>query len=191
MSFPKLLTSIDKVDDYTVRFTLTEPQAPFLADLAMDFASILSKEYADALLKQGKPELIDQSRSAPGRSSFVDYQRMPPSATGAFAGLLGAEAEDRRAGLLDQQGPGGAPCQAARQRMPGDGLSRTRPTCRRSRPTDAAGCMQQPGLNIGYLAFNTQKKPFDNACATPLNMAIDKKAIIDAVYQGPGSRRRT
>ena len=49
MGFAKLLVSIDKVDPYTVRFTLNAPQAPFLADLAMDFASIQSKEYADAL----------------------------------------------------------------------------------------------------------------------------------------------
>ena len=38
MNLPKLLKSIDKVDDYTVKITLNEPNAPFLADLAMDFA---------------------------------------------------------------------------------------------------------------------------------------------------------
>src|SRR5689334_15904643 len=30
MSFPKLLSSIEKPDEYTVKFTLTESQAPFL-----------------------------------------------------------------------------------------------------------------------------------------------------------------
>jgi hypothetical protein len=40
MSFNKLLVSIEALSTDTVRFTLTEPQAPFLADIAMDFATI-------------------------------------------------------------------------------------------------------------------------------------------------------
>jgi dipeptide transport system substrate-binding protein len=75
MSFPKLLASIDKLDDDTVRFALTEPQSPFVADLAMDFVSIQSKEYADALLKKGKPDLIDQEPIGTGPFEFVNYQR--------------------------------------------------------------------------------------------------------------------
>ena len=47
--------------------------------------------------------------------------------------------------------------------------------------------LEQPGLNIGYLAFNTQKKPFDDVrVRKAVNMAIDKKAIIDAVYLSTG-----
>src|SRR5260370_483440 len=52
MGFDKLLKSVDKVDDYTVRFNLAEAEAPFLADMAMDFSSILSKEYADKMMQQ-------------------------------------------------------------------------------------------------------------------------------------------
>ncbi len=47
MGMPSLLKAIEKVDDMTVRFVLNRPEAPFLANLAMDFASIISKEYAD------------------------------------------------------------------------------------------------------------------------------------------------
>ena len=54
------MKSVEKVDDYTVKFTLNQPEAPFLANLAMDFAAIQSKEYADAMLKAGTPEKIDQ-----------------------------------------------------------------------------------------------------------------------------------
>ena len=60
MGMPKLLKSVEKVDDYTVKITLNKPEAPFLADLAMDFAGVQSKEYADAMLKAGTPEKIDQ-----------------------------------------------------------------------------------------------------------------------------------
>jgi len=43
MGFPKLIKSVEKVDDMTVKFTLNRPEAPFLANLAMPFASIVSK----------------------------------------------------------------------------------------------------------------------------------------------------
>jgi len=47
--------------------------------------------------------------------------------------------------------------------------------------------MQQEGLNVGYLAFNTEKAPFtDKRVRQALNMAINKQAIIDVVFQGAG-----
>ena len=38
MGMPKLLKSVEKVDDYTVKITLNQPEAPFLSDLAMECA---------------------------------------------------------------------------------------------------------------------------------------------------------
>ncbi|EJS90955.1 HbpA, partial [Pasteurella multocida subsp. multocida str. Anand1_cattle] len=47
--------------------------------------------------------------------------------------------------------------------------------------------MSKEGLNIAYIAFNTEKAPFDNVkVRQALNYATDKKAIIDVVYQGAG-----
>ena len=47
--------------------------------------------------------------------------------------------------------------------------------------------LSNPGLNIAYVAFNTEKAPFDNVkVRQALNLAVDKKAIIDIVYQGAG-----
>ena len=51
MGMPDLLQSIDKLDDYTVRFRLTHPAAPFLADLAMPFNIIQSADYGAQLLQ--------------------------------------------------------------------------------------------------------------------------------------------
>ncbi len=48
--------------------------------------------------------------------------------------------------------------------------------------------MEQEGLNVGYLAYNTQQPPFDQTeVRKALNMAIDKQAILDAVFQGAGT----
>jgi ABC-type transport system substrate-binding protein len=47
--------------------------------------------------------------------------------------------------------------------------------------------IQQPGLNVGYLALNTQKKPFDNKWVRQaMNYAIDQTEIIAAVYGDQG-----
>jgi dipeptide transport system substrate-binding protein len=47
--------------------------------------------------------------------------------------------------------------------------------------------LEQAGLNVGYLAYNTTKKPFDDVrVRKAINMAINKQAIIDAVYLSSG-----
>ena len=61
MSMPDLIKDIVKVDDYTVKFVLSRPEAPMISDLAMAFASIQSAEYADAMLAAGTPEMLNQA----------------------------------------------------------------------------------------------------------------------------------
>ena len=59
MEMDKLLEGIDRIDDHTVRFRLTHAEAPFLADLAMPLAKVLSAEYAGAMLAAGTPARLD------------------------------------------------------------------------------------------------------------------------------------
>ena len=81
MDMPKLLDSVEKKDDYTVVMKLKEPNVAILANLAMDFMAIGSKEYADFLLKKGTPEQFDQAPVGTGPFSFVSYQKIPSSVT--------------------------------------------------------------------------------------------------------------
>ncbi len=60
MGLDKLITKVEKVDPYTVKFTLKEVNAPFIQNMAMEYASILSAEYGDQLLKAGKAADINQ-----------------------------------------------------------------------------------------------------------------------------------
>jgi len=51
--------------------------------------------------------------------------------------------------------------------------------------------LQQEGLNTGYLAFNTLQKPFDDPrVRKAIDMAIDKRAIVDVVFRGTGELAR-
>lgn len=43
----------------------------------------------------------------------------------------------------------------------------------------------RPSMNVGYLAMNMMKEPFDNPLVRKaINHAVDKKALIDAFYAG-------
>jgi dipeptide transport system substrate-binding protein len=70
---------VEKVDDNTVS-SPTRAGSAVLSNLAMEYAGVQSKEYADAMLKAGTPEKVDQSRSAPD-FMLVQYRRTPSSDT--------------------------------------------------------------------------------------------------------------
>ena len=74
---PELISEVKKVDDNRVRFMLTRLEAPFLADPVMDFASILSKEYADAMMKAGTPEKLDLNPIGTGPFQLCSTKRFP------------------------------------------------------------------------------------------------------------------
>ena len=75
MDMASLVESIEKVDDLTVKFTLTRPEAPFLANVAMAFASIMSKEYADQLEAEGRMADLNQEPVGTGPFQLVNYQK--------------------------------------------------------------------------------------------------------------------
>lgn len=43
--------------------------------------------------------------------------------------------------------------------------------------------MEQAGLNVGYMSFNTEKKPFDDVKVRQALTYAVNKAIIKAVYE--------
>jgi dipeptide transport system substrate-binding protein len=186
MGMPKLLKSIEKVDDHTVRFTLNQPEAPFLSDLAMPWAAIQSKEYADAMLKAGTPEKIDQDPIGTGPFTFLQYQkdaviryRANPDYWGGKAKIddlvfsITPDASVRWAKL--QKGE----CHVMPYPAPAD--------IEAIKKDPNVTILEQPGLNVGYLSYNTTKKPFDDVrVRKAFNMALNKKAIVDAVFLGTG-----
>lgn len=186
MSMPDLVESIEKVDDMTVKFVLTRPEAPFIANLAMDFASILSKEYADKLAEGGRMSDLNQRPVGTGPFQFVAYQpdaviryRAHPDYWNGKQPIddlvfaITTDASVRQQKLLAGE------CHIMPYPNPADIAS--------LKANDQLTVMEQEGLNVGYLAYNTQQEPFDRAeVRKALNMAINKQAILDAVFQGAG-----
>src|SRR5690606_18876291 len=75
MDMPRYIKAIEKVDDLTVKFVLNEPNSPMIANLAMDFASIVSKEYADKLEADGNMAALSTEPVGTGPFQFVNYQQ--------------------------------------------------------------------------------------------------------------------
>jgi dipeptide transport system substrate-binding protein len=186
MGMPKLLKSVDKVDDYTVKIELNAPEAPFLSNLAMQFAGVQSKEYAIAMLKAGTPEKIDQEPVGTGPFMLVQYQKDAIIRYKANPQYWAGKAK------IDDLIFSITPDASVRWAKVQKGECHVMPY---PNPADVPAMrkdpnvtvLEQPGLNIGYLAYNTTKKPFDDVrVRKAVNMAINKKAIVDAVYLGTG-----
>jgi len=186
MSMPSLIKSIEKKDDYTVVFTLTKPNAPFIANMAMDFASIHSAEYANKMLVAKTPDEFDQKPIGTGPFVFVSYQKDSTIRYQAFDKYWAGRAK------IDKLVFSITPDASVRYQKLKAGEAHIMPY---PNPADLAAMktdaninlMEKEGLNVGYLAFNTKKEPFTNVkVRQALSMAINKKAILEAVFQGSG-----
>ena len=186
MGMGSLIKSLKKIDDYTVEFQLNRPEAPFLANIAMDFASIMSAEYAENLLKKDKAETFDKQPVGTGPFKMVQYQK--------DAVIRYLAHEDYWAGKpqIDRLVFAITPDASVRYAKLKKGECHVMPY---PNPADVAAMEKDPninlltqeGLNVGYLGYNTEKAPFDQIkVRQALNMAVDKKAILEAVFQGVG-----
>ncbi len=186
MGLPALLKSVDKVDEYTVKLTLNNPEAPLLANLAMQFAGVQSKEYAIAMLKAGTPEKIDQDPIGTGPFQLVQYQKDAIIRFKAFPQYWAGKAKIDD--LIFSITPDASVRWAKLQKGECHVMPYPNPADLDAMRKDTNVVVQeQPGLNIGYLAYNTTKKPFDDVrVRKAINMAIDKKAIVSAVYLSTG-----
>ncbi|MGF1560654.1 MAG: ABC transporter substrate-binding protein [Geminicoccaceae bacterium] len=186
MSMPDLLKEINKIDDYTVEFVLNRPEAPFIANMGMDFASIFSAEYGQAMLDAGTPEQVDLNPVGTGPFQLQAYQEDAAIRYLAHPDYWNGKAP------IDNLIFAITPDASVRYQKLKAGECHIMPY---PNPADLEAMeaeadinlMSQEGLNVGYLGYNTEKEPFtDPKVRKALNMAIDKEAIIEAVFQGAG-----
>lgn len=187
MDMDKLIKEIKKVDDHTVTFVLSRPETPFLANLAMDFASILSAEYGAHLEKEKKLEKIDIEPIGTGPFKFVRYEKDSQirfeanmdyfEGKPAIAKLVFAITTDPS--VRTQKLKRGE-CQFVAEPSVLD-IPSIKNDARLS-------VLEQEGLNVGYLAMNVEKKPFDDRrVREAVAKALNRNAYLNAVYQGHAS----
>ena len=187
LGLAKNVEKIEALDPYTVRFTLKTVDAPFLQQIAMPFASILSAEYTDQLLKAGKASDINLFPVGTGPFIFRSYTK---DDTIRFDGnpdywkpgivkvskLIFAITVDPAVRLQKLRR---GECQVMAYPRPAD-IPAVKADSSLAMPSEV-------GFNLGILGYNTTKKPLDDVqVRRALDMSINKKAIIESVYQGAG-----
>lgn len=180
----RLISAIERVDEHTVDIVLNQPDSSFLANLATDFAVILSAEYGQQLLRDSQPELIDRFPVGTGpfqferfRKDFIiryqrheNYWREAPEIK-RLVYVITPNANKRMLKLLTGE------CDVIPYPLVNE-LSKL------NQGADIeVGSAVSP--NVSFWAFNTQRPPFDNVLVRrALAHAINRPAIVQTIYDG-------
>lgn len=182
LGLDSIIHDVKRINGYRVEIHLSRPDSSFLANLATDFAVILSAEYAQQLLDKGTPQHIDQYPIGTGpfkffqyrQNSYIRYQEhnnywrdiplvkqliydITPSSSMRIAKLITGECD--------------AIAFPAHSEL--DVIRRQ----------EELVLDVKPGLNVGFWAFNTIKPPFDDPrVRKALAMAVDTDTLLNAVY---------
>ena len=177
----EIVDKIIAIDDYTVKITLKSPYAPFLYAIAITSFSIVSPT---AVLEKGD----NFSNHPVGTGPFIFQQwdrgdKIVLKANEDYWGgrpnvdrVIFLSIPDNSVRLIElQQGN----LHAMEFPNPDD--------LQQIRDDESLDLLSQPGMNIGYLALNMEKPPFDNLnVRLAINHAINKAVIIEHLYQGLG-----
>ncbi len=177
--YPGIVDKVEAVDDYTVKFTLNTKSAPFLSNLAMAPFAISSpaaiKEYGDDYFKNpvgtGAFKFVEWNRG--DRIEVVrnkDYWKGKPY----LEKIIFRSIPDNTARFMELQS-------GTIDMM--DGVNPD--SVAQVKANDALKFSLRPSMNVGYLAMNFDKEPFDNKLVRKaVNHAINKEEIIEALYAG-------
>jgi peptide/nickel transport system substrate-binding protein len=173
------VAKMDVVDDYTLRFTLPQPNAPFLSSLAMVWQGIVSPEAT-------KKYDCDASQHPVGTGpfKFVEAVRNDHVTVDANAAYWGGRPKVDR--LVFQIVPESATRMLKLERNEVQVLADVPPSdYSRVTGNKALKLYSQPGLTILYVAMNNGLGPFkDKRVRQAMNYAVDKEAINKGLYGG-------
>ncbi|MFL6058700.1 MAG: ABC transporter substrate-binding protein [Rubrobacteraceae bacterium] len=184
-----IITGVDVVDEYTVRINLKEPQGPFLKNVAMSPFGMASPK----AIKEDV-ESFWQNPVGTGPFKFVEWNRGSTVELEANEDWWGSD-------VPESEGGGGPEVKKVSIRSIPDNTSRVAALTGGElsaadglTPDDVPTVKQsglkvefRPPLNIGYLAMNNQKEPFDDVnVRRAINHAIDMEAIVKAFFGDTG-----
>ena len=187
------IEDIKALDSLTIEIRLKEVLAPFLAYMAGNYMSILSKEYADQLMAQGKKQDIDSMPVGTGPFKFVSYSKDSVIRYAAHEDYWDKKSfKGNSNNRVDKLIFAITPDQTVRYQKlkAGECHFVTLPSINDlddMRANKKVIVLSQEGLNVGYLAMNVTKKPFDNVLVRQaINHALNRKFYLDAIYHGTG-----
>ncbi len=175
-----IITDVKAEGDYTVVFTLSRPQAPFLKNLAMSPFGIASPTAFEA-----SGDKFGDDPVGTGPFKFVEWKRNDSITIEKFADYWqdGLPKLDKVIFRSIPDNSARLNALTANEIDLADGIN----------PSDGANIesnanlqlIERPSMNIGYLGLTSTRKPFDNKLVRQaVNYAIDKQGIVDAFFEG-------
>lgn len=180
MDMSSIVESVTALDELTVQFKLQKVEAPFIANLAMDFAGIVSptafmadpEGFASNPVGTGPFKFVSWTKDADivfdrnedyWEDVYIDrlILKVIPDATARWLALQKGEVD-----IIDFPAADDLPAMEADPEIQ---------------------LIQQAGLNVGYLALNVEKEPYnDKRVRQAMNYAVNRQEIIEAVYGSAG-----
>ena len=182
MGLTKLVKSVAKIDEQTVKFTLNEPNATFLSMLTMGFASIYSSEYADQLLRAGRMGDLNAKPIGTGPYQLKSYAKDAVIRYDANPSYWGPKPKSDKLvfvitpdSTVRAQKVKAGECDIALSPKPQDVAD--------AKQNPALKVVETPAFMTAFVALNTQKKPFDNEkVRQAVNLAFDRAAYLKVVF---------
>jgi peptide/nickel transport system substrate-binding protein len=176
-----IVSKVEAVGTHTVRITLKQPQAPFLANLGIFSFGIASPKAVEKWgLEFGKHPV------GTGAFKFVEWKPNQEIILDANPDYYGQKAKIKRLVLRNIKDNSQRLAALKAGEIHGmEGLN----------PDDVKVVMADPNLqvlrrpanNVGYVAFNYHVKEFqDKRVRMAIAHAVNKKGIVDALYGGIG-----
>lgn len=189
VKFSELVEHIEKINDYTIRFSLKRNDSSFLANLATDYAVILSEEYSQKLISKDALQEIDIFPIGTGPFKLKDYR------VGSLIRFYRHDAYWQGKAQIEQLVFDISPSKTSRlTKLLANECDVS------SYPIAHKKIEQRPDLliesnttaNIGYFGFNTQKAPFDNKLVRQaISLAINKPSLINTIYGNEAVQARS
>ncbi|MBM7585469.1 peptide/nickel transport system substrate-binding protein [Bacillus pakistanensis] len=175
-----LIEHVKATDEYTLEIKLKRKTAPFLSYLAISMFGIASPA---AIEKYG--EKINEHPVGTGPFKFKEWKRNDTITLEKNPDYW-MEGKPYLDQVIYQVIPENSSRLTALQSGEIDILDGLNPSDTRVvESTEGMGLLKRPSFNIGYMAFNMEKEPFDHPkVRKAINMAINKKEMVDAFYNG-------
>lgn len=189
--FANLIEDIEVVDPLTVRFTLSRPDNAFLSNLATTYAVIHSQEYAEQILRAGKPDRLDSLPVGTGPFYLDSYQANDFVRLNRHEGYwLGAAPMEQVVFDIASRGTGTlAKLLSNECDVLSSPVASQLPIISAD---DDFNLNAQTGMNVAFLALdNNQPELSDVRVRKAINHAINRENLLNSVYYGTGTKARS
>ena len=128
------------------------------------------------MMKAGTPEKLDLNPIGTGPFQLQQYQKDSRIRYKAFDGYWGTKPKIDTLVFSITPDASVRYAKLQKKRMPGDAVPEPG-RYRRMKQDKSINLMEMPGLNVGYLSYNVQKKPLDDVkVRQALTYAVNKDA---------------